>query len=323
MDSTKKLLETQKNTSAEIDTWFDISRYEVTVNFTPTDWYVNLFFRAQARSLLFPEWYTVDPADSPHLRGVAAYIFEEIKDYPILKPPGQNPTALQPQSLTTDTHDTIALTFPSIRPLLYRDLLTNENDRIALHELEQIWASLPEVLQSNRVMTPSLRTEHLQQLDKPLDHASNRTDGEFRLVVNLQASDTRIRSDFEAWLTAARIHYGHKVAKQQSGGRQPTTRRGSRRVTPYLMKKWSSELILPYLDILLWSKLEGHTEDEIDWDSLLYIKPKAPSPAVSRPRVINVETVFELAAQSVAPAVLDSLYIDILQPPTATTDSPP
>jgi hypothetical protein len=291
-------LEEQRKTYTEIDTWFDISRYDVSINFKKTDWYVNLFFRSLARSFLFPEWYPVDPADSPHLKGVAGYIFAEIKDYPVLKPPGQNPTTHQQQALATGAPDAKALTFPSIRPLLYRDLLTNADDRIAFHEMEQTWALLPEVLHSNKVMTPSARAEHLQRLNEPLDHASNRKDGEFRVVVNLQASDARIRADFETWLAAARIHYGHKVAKQQSGSRPPTTRRGSRRVTPHLMEKWAGELILPYLDILLWARLAGHTEDKIDWGKCLYIQPAKNRSAITRPKEFNVRTVADLAVQA-------------------------
>lgn len=198
-----------KNVS-DLPEWFDLEKYRGCARFGPVEWWACLKERARV-------WAVVECLPP----GAPASIRETLTS--------MRARPLAAASRTAGIIDVLAPR-PAVRSATWADLgRAARLDRLADSEQVPAWRALAADIQSSNDATP---TEGVLMIPGWLDKESDAAVA----IVNLSASDSVVKSAFEAWLAQARAATGC-TAKTRN---RPNT------------GNWADYGLLPYLDLRLW-----------------------------------------------------------------------
>ncbi len=258
----------RKITSKTLPDWFQLERYALCETFNLRDWFANLVRRA----LIYNE-------TEIFLNEFGRYWEKNAERLLVEKIPlgSTQDTQTSPQGKYDDSDDDLITT--TIRPIdlyfpawimlqLSREpspLLVQLRDSVkALHadagddELDSFLSSSIDSLDLDVSLSKN-------KMDSPIAHAA----------IDLAAPDELILKDLKKWLGVVRARYGLPEAKLFSTAEQ---------------RKWRSLQILPYLDLIIWGKVEsvelpyavianalfaGHVDIDIVDKVRRVVKPKA------------------------------------------------
>lgn len=150
-----------------------------------------------------------------------------------------------------DTLSSTGLSIPSVKPLSAAAILALQ--RAVLEVNEKLHDQL-----SIRERAPYAVRWDGDHLDRPIDELLELSD-HYRvrhmanLAVDLNRSDQDIRSDFNTLLSEYRKVFDLKPPP----------------ITPVTLKRWCDNLVLPYIDLMLWSKWSKTPLKAKDYESLL------------------------------------------------------
>jgi hypothetical protein len=185
----------------DIRSWFDLSRYDVTKNFTTKDWYSNLHFRSAARFVMFPRRHLPDEFEAAHSKALAEYVWSVIEENPILSDPSSPiPVKLASGSREIKVHEkTRLLTQPSVRPTQCGDLV---------EFIEQYRDSFTTDESLDLVQDPVVADAESAFFLTAIDQiSSGYQQNHALLTIDLRASNDQLDADFRAWLNLARKTY--------------------------------------------------------------------------------------------------------------------
>lgn len=295
------------STTVDITQWYDFDKYAAVKTFTRRDWYVNLFFRSQARAVIFPKRFADDAVPAAQHHDVSNFVWQAIRDNPIIHAPaGEYPVPATPEMDSPLDDVTTSLSMPSVRPLTLSDLVRTQV-RDDVPQALDIWEHLPDDFVSSE--QAATRTQDLAKLHQALDLPERIEDGRVRLVIDLAASNERLKKDFSSWLDQARKTY-----------RGTRENRSRHTVTDHLITLWLQKNILGYLDIMLWLRLFGGKVSDVNWHARL--NPEGYERALSTHLFhdFDLELVGDKAKQAISDETLAALYRDILAVPDNVVD---
>ena len=115
----------------------------------------------------------------------------------------------------------------------------------------QFWAAIDSIVQCETIGEFQRVGEEIgEYLETPIDLTQFTSDfGHLLVEVDMNAPDELVLDSFKNWLKDARTRFN--IA-------------GKSRFTPAMMKSWTDNQILPYIDLCLWAKTSDvHIADEI------------------------------------------------------------
>jgi len=224
--------------TSDIPGWFCIKNYNDAANLTAFDWYNQLLPRYSIYNQVsdfnaFNEVVDEDKQLSDYkdfMSGSALSAYEDIKQTGLLE--------------STNNIFPSHRIFNNISPLSIGDFLDIEDetkDMVIKKELKRL-ISNQERQQENQILDvePDLKTQRLKKtpLNDVLEYYHNEI-----ININLAASDEIILSDFRDWLKGIRNKYKNTIHQKKDFKQKDFDR-------------WSSNSILPFLDLTIWSRME-------------------------------------------------------------------
>lgn len=232
----------------EAPDWFNANNYDEAINFTYKDWFNQLYARFILLELLKQntdtdnEWLIklfnsfkqeIFPA-MPEM----PLIFAHIQEVPINTELVKNKKFIQKNLWSTTTSE-VALNFAK--------LSLNKEALSTVHPLN----SFHEPFLSEGVPKPLINKGKVRLIDE-LEPKENR--GRKTLTVDLNAKETDIREDFEAWLKEAKKGY--------------ETNNQIQHISDDKKEKWATSRIIAYFDLKIWTLIDNQkftNETLMDW----------------------------------------------------------
>lgn len=242
LDRSTKKQEHEKAEKAWLG-WLDLSRYEQTKDLDRLGWAQQLSARSR---ILAGRWSGPSPTDI-------------IRSVPL------NLGAVQPELPETST----------LRDMAWRDVvrLRKEYDVPGLREEVEAWEQeygawspgdflLARALKGREVLPQgpahsAVLLEFAEIMDTPAERAAlfYRLQ-EAHLVVNLAATDARLKAAFAQWLRERRAQVKAVGADHPDGARRPK-REAKVQGTPLELERWHRSKVIPYLDVQIMAQSEG------------------------------------------------------------------
>jgi len=205
---------------ADLPKWFCLEKYKATTSFSPTDWWEQLSNRRTAN------WF-LSRTDAFYHK-IAKKQFENIKD---------NPTQSKDILPTPDT-------WPRGNDI---NKGVNVNQGVNVFPLKcgyvhQLASLIDEHYGLNEHGNLGLGLASAHSVSKLLKESDSYMASMVPLVINLNGSDVDIKKEFNRYLETARAYMGIDNKKTH--------------ITPHDIERLQSYNILPYYDLMIWSKME-------------------------------------------------------------------